>query len=200
MRSAIYLRVSTEIQSLESQRMEVLNYCRYRGWPDPVEFSDVISGSKAARPGLDALLAAVARKEIEMVVVSKLDRLGRSLKHITTVIELLKKTGVALVCTSQGIDTTNQNPMGNMQLGILGVFAEFEREMIRERTRAGLRVAKAAGKVLGRPSPVAVPVEQRAGVIAEWRTGGTGLRDLARRLGGVSVATAQKWAAQTAAR
>lgn len=197
MKPAIYLRVSTEIQSLESQRMETLAYCKYRKWPDPVEFTDVISGSKSARPGLDALVGAIDRKEVDMVVVAKLDRLGRSLKHITSMIDMLRKKNVALVCTSQGIDTTNMNPMGNMQLGILGVFSEFEREMIRERTRAGLRVARESGKVLGRVSPVApVGAEARQAVVVQWWTegGGKSVRALAKMLGGVSTATAAKWA------
>lgn len=197
MKPAIYLRVSTEIQSLESQRMEVLSYCAFRKWVAPVEFTDVISGSKAARPGLDALFAAINRREVDMVVVAKLDRLGRSLKHITGVIDMLRKKGVALVCTSQGIDTTNMNPMGNMQLGILSVFSEFEREMIRERTRAGLRVARENGKVLGRVSKVAPAGEAgRRAVVGAWHaeTGGKSVRKLAKMLGGVSSATAAKWA------
>ncbi len=195
MKPAIYLRVSTEIQSLESQRTEVLNYCKFRKWDSPMEFTDVISGSQPARPGLDALWDAIDRKEVDMIVVVKLDRLGRSLKHITQVIGQLEKKQVALVCTSQGIDTTNMNPMGRMQLGILGVFAEFEREMIRERTRAGLRVARANGKILGRPSQKAIAVDDRGPIIAVWKSeGGVGVRELAKRLGGVSTATAAKWA------
>lgn len=102
--------------------------------------------------------------------------------------------GVAVICPSQGIDTRADNPCGRMQYQIIAAVAEFERAIIRERTRAGLRAARGRGAVLGHPSQKAVPVEQRAGVIAAWRAAGTGVRDLAIRLGGVSTATAAKWA------
>lgn len=193
MNAAIYLRISTDEQNLQSQRLEVLNYCRARGW-EPVEFNDVISGGKTTRPGLDRLLAEIKAGAVKTVVVAKLDRLGRSLRHITQIIAMLEKQQVALVCTSQGIDTTNSNPMGRMQLGILAVFAEFEREMIRERTRAGLKAAVARGNILGRRSEKLVAVSQRAAIVLAWRTDGRvgGVRGLAVLLGGCSPTTAAR--------
>jgi putative DNA-invertase from lambdoid prophage Rac len=133
---------------------------------------------------------------VDAVAVVKLDRLGRSVLNVVRLVEELDGMGVAVICTSQGIDTRKESPCGRMILQIMAAFAEFEKAIIVERTVAGLRVARAAGKVLGRPSRVAIPLEQRAVVIAEWRAARTGLRDLAKRLGGVSVATAQKWASQ----
>lgn len=198
MNIATYLRVSTELQDHASQRMELTEYCARQGWTVVGEYTDTISGSKAARPGLDALLAACRAGGIDAVCVVKLDRLGRSVINVVTLIAELEAMEVAVICTSQGIDTRASNPCGKMQYQIIAAVAEFEREIIRERTRAGLAVARAKGKQLGRPSPTLIAEPQRSEVIATWRAeGGTGLRDLAIRLGGVSVATAARFASQT---
>lgn len=162
------------------------------------EWSDVISGIKAARPGLDDLMARCAVGGIDAVVIVKLDRIGRSVLNIVSLVQKLTAMGVGLVCTSQGIDTRKDNPAGKMMLGVMASFAEFERDILRERTRAGLRVARKNGKVLGRPSPTLVADPARSEIIAAWLVeGGRGVRELAKRLGGVSVATAAKLANQT---
>lgn len=192
-----YLRVSTEDQTLEPQRLELAGYCARHGWTVLAEYSDVLSGAKAARPGLDSLRVRCEAGGVDAVVVVKLDRLGRSVINVVTLIASLEAMGVAVVCTSQGIDTRSANPCGKMQYQIIAAVAEFEREIIRERTRAGLAVARAAGKQLGRPSPALVGVNIPA-VVAGWRAdGGVGLRDLAARLGGVSVSTAKRIADET---
>lgn len=196
---ATYLRVSTDSQELEPQRLELTAYCQRRGWTEIVEFTDVISGSKSSRAGLDAMMAAVRRKEISTIVVVKLDRLGRSLSHLAALTEELMKLNVSFIATSQGIDTSKANPMAEMQIGLLSVFAQFERSLIRERTKAGLAAAKARGVKLGHASKV-LPADWKTRVHL-WRmeTGGTQIRDLATRLNGVSVSTAFRLAKEAQA-
>jgi putative DNA-invertase from lambdoid prophage Rac len=150
-RAAIYLRVSTEDQTHASQEREVTAYCQRRGWRKPIVCSDKTSAAKTSRPGLDKLLQAVRSGLVDVVVCYKLDRLGRSLTHLAIILDELARHQVALICTSQGIDTSTDNPVGKLQLGVLMAVAEFERSMIRERTCAGLRAAKARGVKLGRP-------------------------------------------------
>jgi DNA invertase Pin-like site-specific DNA recombinase len=167
MRIATYYRVSTDDQTTEPQRLELLDYCRRRGWDSVTEFSDVISGAKTARAGLDALMRGVRKHHFDAVLVAKLDRLGRSLPHLAQIVAELDANGVALVATSQGIDTTHQNPAGRLQMHVLMAVAEFEREIIRERTKAGLVAAIARGKKLGRRRLGWTP-EQTA-TIAGWQ-------------------------------
>lgn len=190
MKLAIYARVSTEIQSLEPQLMELRACAANRGLKIAHEITDVISGAKAGREGLDRLLAMVEAREIDAIMVVKIDRIARSLANFVRVCSLLTENRVALIIPGQGIDTSKANPCGEMQLGILAVIAQFERSLIQERTKAGLAVARAKGKVLGRPSKTMVPVAQRAAIVAEWRASGDGYAKLAKALGGVSTATA----------
>ena len=152
MRVVIYSRVSTDRQLHDSQLQEVRAYCARRGWHDVEEFSDTASGAKTNRKGLDALMALVRRGTVDAIVCFKLDRLGRSLAHLAQLIGELQTNRVALVCTSQGIDTSATNPAAQLQLNILCAVAEFEREIIRERVNAGLKAARARGGRLGRPS------------------------------------------------
>lgn len=192
MKIAIYLRVSTGAQDLEPQRKELGEYCAAKGWEVGGEFSDVMSGARRERAGLEAMMAAVRGGGFEAVMVVKLDRLARSLVHFAQVAGELDKLGVALVVPGQGIDTSKSNPCGRFQMNVLAAVAELEREFIRERTVAGLAVARANGRVLGRPSKVLVADWKP--VVESWRaeTGGVGLRDLAKRLGGVALATAAR--------
>ncbi len=104
----------------------------------------------------------------------------------------LDRCKVALIIPGQGIDTSDANPCAQMLRGMLAVVAQFERSLIQERTKAGLAVARAKGKVLGRPSPTMVPVAEREAIVRSWRADGGGYTDLAARLGGVSTATAWK--------
>lgn len=150
-RIGLYLRVSTAEQSHEPQRIELLEFAARRGWTEVAEFIDQISGAKFTRVGLDSLMRAVRRKEISVVLCVKLDRLGRSLPHLAQLIGELDKHGVALICTSQGIDTSHDNPAGRLQMHVLMAVAEFERSLIRERTKAGLVAARARGAKIGRP-------------------------------------------------
>jgi DNA invertase Pin-like site-specific DNA recombinase len=177
------------MQSLEPQYLELRAYCVARGWTIVAEFSDVISGSKSSREGMDAMMAAVRRKEFDAVLSVKIDRLARSLSHFAAIISEFDKHKVAMVIPGQGINTHESNAAGRLTANILGSIAEFERELIRERTRAGLAAAKARGVRLGKPSKNLAADHAR--IVAEWRAeGGKHLRDLACRLGGVSVSFA----------
>ena len=147
----IYLRVSTAEQETDSQEHQVLEYCRVRGWQTPLIFRDAASGAASTRPGLEDMLAQVRAGGVHQVVTYKLDRLGLSLTHLAIIVGELQMRNVALICTSQGIDTSKQNPVGQLQLGVLMAVAEFERALIKERTLAGLEVARRRGKRLGRP-------------------------------------------------
>jgi len=148
----VYLRVSTAEQETDSQEHQVLEYCRVRGWPEPLVLRDAASGATTTgRPGLEAMLTLVRAGGVHQVVTYKLDRLGRSLTHLAIIVNELQTRNVALICTSQGIDTSKQNPVGQLQLGVLMAVAEFERALIKERTMAGLEVARKKGKRLGRP-------------------------------------------------
>ena len=191
MKTAIYLRVSTSDQHHDPQRAELLDYCQRRGWEDVTEYGDVISGAKFSRVGLDRLMADVRRGRIERVLVSKLDRLGRSLPHLAQLVGELDAHRVALIATSQSIDTSGDNPAGRLQMHVLMAVAEFERSLIRERTRAGLSAARARGAKLGR-RPMKLNPAQRE-VLAIWKAAPTNLRDLSARLG-VSTGTAHRLA------
>lgn len=148
-RAAIYARVSTFDQEPENQLAELRRYIDARGWAG-TEFVDRgVSGAKDRRPALDALLKDAKRRRFDVLVCWRLDRLGRNLRHLVTLIEELQSLGVTFVSLGEGIDCTT--PAGKLQLHILAALAEFERERIRERVLAGLHRAKAQGKRLGRP-------------------------------------------------
>lgn len=151
MNTALYLRVSTDRQTTDSQAVELREYCARRGWKDAREFCDVTSGATFSREGLDALMREVRKGRVDTVVAYKLDRLGRSLPHLAQLIGEMTAHCVALVIPAQGIDTSASNPASQLQLNILCAVAEFEREIIRERVNSGLRAARARGVRLGRP-------------------------------------------------
>jgi putative DNA-invertase from lambdoid prophage Rac len=145
---AVYVRVSTEDQSLEHQEQEVVKYCHSRGW-DPVVWKEHGSGSKDTRPELNEMLAALRSCEYKALVVWKLDRLGRSLPHLFNILGELQNLGVDLVCTTQGFDTTT--PQGRFFFAVYGAFAELERAYAVERTKLRLDSMKKRGAMLGRP-------------------------------------------------
>jgi putative DNA-invertase from lambdoid prophage Rac len=119
MKTIIYTRISTDKQAHDSQLLELREYCLRRGWTDVIEFSDTISGSKFTRQGLDGLMALIWQGKVARIVVYKLDRLGRSLAHLAQLVAELTNQQVALICASQGIDTSNSNPAGKLQLGLI---------------------------------------------------------------------------------
>jgi DNA invertase Pin-like site-specific DNA recombinase len=184
MRVAIYARVSTTDQHVENQLGELRKYAEARRWTVFKEFLDEgVSGSKDRRPGLDAMLAAAKRRKFDVVACWRLDRLGRNLKHLVTLLEELQALGVSFVSLGEGIDATT--PAGRLQMHVLAALSEFERGRIQERVRAGLARARANGTRLGRPVRI-IPHDRVAAVR------GLTVREAARRLG-ISAATAQRW-------
>jgi DNA invertase Pin-like site-specific DNA recombinase len=148
-RTALYARVSTHDQNADNQLLELRAYAEQRGW-SVVEYADRgISGAKDSRPALDAFMRDAKRRKFDALLVWRLDRLGRSLRHLILTLEELQHLGIAFVSLGEGIDTST--PAGRLQLHILGAMAEFERARIAERVRLGLARAKAQGKRLGRP-------------------------------------------------
>jgi DNA invertase Pin-like site-specific DNA recombinase len=152
MKAAIYLRVSTDKQTTSAQRQELREICKRRGWGGVIEYEDVISGAKFTRVGLDKMMAEVRRGRLDVVLCYKLDRLGRSLVSVAQLIGEMLANKVALVIPGQGIDTSSDNSAAKLQMNILMAVAEFERDIIRERTLAGLAAARARGTKLGRPA------------------------------------------------
>src|SRR5215475_10557470 len=154
-RAAIYVRVSTDKQTVENQVRELRQIAERRGWEVVEQYSDAgITGSKGRddRPGLDDMLKDAQRRRFDVVMAWAIDRLGRSLIDLLGTIQALEACGVDLYLDQQSIDTTT--PAGRLMFQITGAFAEFERSMIRQRIRAGLKRAKEAGKRLGRPRSV----------------------------------------------
>jgi DNA invertase Pin-like site-specific DNA recombinase len=152
MRCALYARVSTTDQNCEMQLRELREYIAHRGWKVAGEYVDTgFSGAKASRPALDRLMADAAKRKFDCVAVWKIDRFGRSVLHLNQQLAALTSHGVRFIATSQSLDTDQSNPTSRLLLQILASVAEFEREMIRERTLSGIRAAQAAGKVVGRP-------------------------------------------------
>ena len=146
---AIYARVSKEEQNPENQILELTDYAKKRGFEVYHVYVDKVSGAKESRPALNELMNDARQKKFDAVLVWKLDRLGRSLQHLIQIIEEWEKLGINFICYTQNIDTTS--PSGKLIFHIFGAIAEFERELIRERVRAGLKRAKKEGKRLGRP-------------------------------------------------
>lgn len=151
-RVAAYLRISTDHQSHDSQQAELVEYCVRRGWQNVEWYHDTASGAKQDRKGLAELMAKVRRGKVDVVLAFKLDRIARSLSHLAQILAELQLHQVALVCPSQGIDTSKQNPGSQLQVNILGAVAEFEKQLIVDRVKSGIANAKNRGVKLGRPS------------------------------------------------
>jgi DNA invertase Pin-like site-specific DNA recombinase len=167
-RVALYARVSTHRdQSVDTQLLALRLWAQGRGHTIAGEFVDEgISGKKGRdrRPGLDAMLTAATLGEIDMVAATALDRLGRSLPHLIAMVAELEALKVGLFIHNMALDTST--PMGQLMFNVMGSFAEFEREMIRERTLLGLERARAKGKKLGRPK-IPPAVEHRITAMLE---------------------------------
>jgi DNA invertase Pin-like site-specific DNA recombinase len=134
MRAAVYAGVSTLHQEPENQLAELRRYAGARDWTVHEYIDKGVSGAKDRRSALDTLLADARRRRFDVLVVWRLDRLGRSLKHLITLLEELQPLEIAFVTLGESIDTTT--PAGRLQLHLLGAFAQFERERIRERVTA----------------------------------------------------------------
>jgi DNA invertase Pin-like site-specific DNA recombinase len=182
-RVALYLRVSTSEQTTRNQRRELQAVAERHGWHIVATYEDAgVSGAKGRdkRPGFDRLMMAVARREIDMVAAWSVDRLGRSLTDLLTFLTDLHAKGVDLFLHQQGLDTST--PSGRAMFQMLGVFAEFERAMIRERVMAGLARARADGKQLGRRT-VEQSHARKVKSALVLRAKGIGIRRIAREVG-----------------
>ena len=208
-RAALYVRVSTDEQSTASQKAELRAWAERAGHVVVNVYEDAgISGAKGRdkRPAFDALLKAAVRREFDVIAVWSSDRLGRSLSHLVEVLQTIRDTGTGLYIHTQAVDTTT--PAGRALFGMLGVFSEFEREMIVARVNAGLtrtkdaiardgRFTSRAGKVrtrLGRPGASPEQVEAARQELVR----GTGIRKTA-RLMGLGTGTVQKLKREMAA-
>lgn len=190
-RVGLYARVSTlNGHHPEMQLDELREYASRRGWQIAGEFVDEgVSGAKESRPALNRLLADARQRKLDAVLVWKLDRFGRSLKHLVNTLADLEALGVAFVSVRDNIDLTT--PAGRLMLHLVAAMAEFERALIQERVRAGLQNAKRKGKKLGRPKAIVDTHE-----IAHLRAQGLPWKAVAKEVG-VSVGTVFK-AAQNA--
>jgi DNA invertase Pin-like site-specific DNA recombinase len=195
-RVAIYTRVSTDGQTVENQRQELLAVAERRGLQVVQEYSDHgISGAKGRdkRPAFDSMLKGATRREFDMIAAWSVDRLGRSLQHLVAFLGEVRAAGVDLYLHQQALDTST--PAGKAMFQMCGVFAEFERAMIVERVNAGLKRAKAAGKVLGRPK---IDAGTEAGIRAALAKRDKGILRIAAEFG-VGSGTVQRIKAQSAA-
>src|SRR5208282_988956 len=186
MRAALYARVSTlNGQHPEMQLAELREYASRRGWEITREYLDEgVSGSKESRPELNRLMTDAHRRQFDIVLVWKIDRFGRSLKHLVNALADLDSYGVAFVSFRDNLDLST--PSGRLMFQIIGAMAEFERSLIQERVRAGLRNAKLKGKTLGRP-----PLTLDRDRIARLRASGASIREISAQLD-VSTATIHK--------
>lgn len=187
-RCGIYLRVSTDQQSTENQFRILQEVAQRSGWTVVQVFEDAgISGAKSRdqRPGFDALLKAVHRREIDMVAAFAVDRLGRSLNDLVAFLSDIQARGCDLYLHSQAVDTST--PSGRMLFGLLSVFSEFERELVRARVNAGLDRARAKGTRLGRPAIAPIDLEP----VRKRLQKGQSIRVIAKATG-FSTATVQR--------
>jgi len=183
--AAIYIRVSTDQQTTDNQRLELEKVALKSGWKIVQVFEDAgISGSKARdkRPALDAMLKAATKRKFDVMMAWSVDRLGRSLQDLVSTMNELNSVGVDMYLHQQAIDTAT--PAGKALFQMCGVFAEFERAMIVERVKAGLSRARSQNKTLGRPKTSSTTEDQ----IRALRADGLGILKIAKQLGiGTSV-------------
>jgi len=173
--AALYARVSTADQSCDVQLTDLRRYAKQR-FDTIREYIDTgISGAQRHRPSLDALMADARKKRFDVVLVWKFDRFARSLKHLIDSLEDFGALGIDFVSYTEGVDTTT--PSGRLLFHMVGAVAQFERDLIAERVRAGIAHAKAIGKRIGRP-PAAIDVEQ----VRSLRDQNLSLRKIAKTL------------------
>jgi len=176
-RVGLYARVSTnDQQTLPMQNRAMREYAARRGWTIAMQVREVGSGAAPRRKAREKLLEAARRREIDLVLVWRLDRWGRSVTDLLATLQELEHLGVGFVSLTEALDLTT--PSGRAMAGLLAIFAEFEREILRERTRAGLAQARLNGKRLGRPATAAVHVAE----IQKLHRAGRSKSEIARQL------------------
>ena len=178
-RAALYIRISThDQQTLPLQQEALREYATRRGWDVVREVSEIASGAAAAkRPKRDDLLQAAKRREVDAILVWRLDRWGRSVADLVNSLAELEAVGVAFVSVTEALDLTT--PGGRAMAAMVAVFAQFEREILKERVKAGIAQAKAKGKSMGRPQTAAKQGEK----VRELHAQGVSQAEIARRLG-----------------
>jgi putative DNA-invertase from lambdoid prophage Rac len=177
MRAALYARVSTHDQQTLGLQVEAMRaYIKDRGWHAAKRVEDVGSGAKE-RAGRESLLKVARRRELDVIVVWRLDRWGRSLPDLVVTLRELTELGVGFVSLTEALDLTT--PTGRAMAGMVAVFAEFEREILRERVRAGIAQARKQGRPHGRPRTASLKADEVRRLKAE-RVSHSGI---ARRLG-----------------
>lgn len=188
-RVALYLRVSTDGQSVDNQRRELMAAAKHHGWNVVAEYADAgVSGAKGRdqRPQFDKMLKSATRGEIDMIAAWSVDRLGRSLQGLIEFLGEIKAAGVDLFLHQQALDTST--PAGKAMFQMLGVFAEFERSIIVARVHAGLKRARKEGKTLGRPK---IDPDKERKIKAALTKGEDGMLKIASRYG-VGSGTVQR--------
>jgi DNA invertase Pin-like site-specific DNA recombinase len=179
MKTALYARVSTvdKGQDPKMQLRELREYCQRRGWTITSEYVDVgVSGSKDSRPELNKLMADAKQRRFDAILCWKLDRFGRSLKHLVSALGEFEALGVAFVSLRDSFDLTT--PAGRLMFNMVASFAEFERDLIRERVKAGIANRRAKGFRVGR-KPVSIDSAKLQALRSEGRT----IREIAMSLG-----------------
>ena len=183
-----YAGVRTDKQELELQLEEIRQFVAQRGWTLVATYSDVASGAREDRPDFRRVLADAARRRFEAVIVQRFDRAARSVKQLVDALEHLRRCKVAFISLKEDVDTST--PAGELIFHVMAAVGQFERALIADRIRSGLRRAKALGKRLGRP-PAPIRREQ----VLALREGGLSYHVIARRLR-ISAALAHRLARQ----
>src|SRR5271170_8343057 len=178
-KAGIYVRVSTSDQHVESQLYDLRELASRRSFEVVKVYQDCgVSGRRARRPGLDALMADARQDKFAVVLVAAFDRVARSTRHFLQVVDELEGLGIAFISRREGINTDDHNPMGRLFLTLIGSIAELESDLIRERVLAGMRRAKLDGVRIGR-APMNI---DRAAIVRD-RIGGMSLTAVAKRWG-----------------
>jgi DNA invertase Pin-like site-specific DNA recombinase len=164
-RAALYCRVSTGDQHLETQLLDLRELAKQRGLEIVREYSDVISGAKSKRPGIEQLMSDARRHRIDVVLVAAFDRIARNVRHFLEVLDELNHLNIQFISLRENIDTGG--PLGRAMLTIIGAIAELERSLIVERVKAGMRRAKLEGRRIGR-TPLNINREE---VVSDRRSG-----------------------------
>lgn len=181
-RCGIYARCSTDEQSTDAQIAALQEFAAKRGWVVQKIYQDRgVSGSKGRRPGLDEMWADCRKRRIDMCLVWALDRLARSLKQLIEALDEFGRLGVDFVCLKQDIDSTNA--ASRLLFHIVGAVAEFERDLIRERTVAGMVEARRKGKHIGRPPLRKFVGEEESEIRRARQKDGVSVRQLSIRFG-----------------
>jgi putative DNA-invertase from lambdoid prophage Rac len=177
LRAGLYARVSTaDQQTLPMQISAMSEYAERRGWTVVTTVQDINGGTKQ-RPKREELIKLARQRKLDVIIVWRLDRWGRSLSDLTQSLEELRALKVDFVSVTEGLDFTT--PIGRAMAGMLGIFAEFERDVLRERVKAGMQHARLKGKVLGRPTTA----RDKADEIKELIAAGLSKKEIANRLG-----------------